>query len=71
MSLKEMLPSVRSLPPREKLQLLHFLADEIAAESGVPTLDADVTYPIWTPLPDSGEAAKTLSAFLEATPKAL
>ena len=69
MSLREMLPSVRSLPHSDKIRLLRFLADELAHDEEIPSLHSETEYTIWTPLPDSGDAARTLSEFLQASSK--
>lgn len=65
MSLSELLPSVQDLPRRDKLQLMQWLATQLATEEEVPLLSPDVEYPVWSPY-DSHEAAATLAAFLEA-----
>jgi hypothetical protein len=64
MSLSELLPTVQGLPRRDKLQLMQWLAAQLAKEEEVPLLSPDVEYPIWSPY-DSHEAAATLAAFLE------
>jgi hypothetical protein len=65
MSLKEMLPSVRTLPRTDKLRLMQFLVAELAQEGSEPSLTAGGIYPIYTPqgIPDS--AAETLAHYLK------
>jgi hypothetical protein len=67
MSLKEMLPSVRTLPRTDKLRLMQFLAAELAQEGSESLLTSGGVYPIYTPqgIPDS--AAETLAAYLKQT----
>ena len=67
MSLKEMLPSVRTLPRTDKLRLMQFIAAELAQEGSEPLLTAGGIYPIYTPqdIPDS--AAETLARYLKQT----
>jgi hypothetical protein len=64
MSLNELLPSVQELPRRDKLQLMEWLAAQLAKEENIPLLSPDVEYPIWSPY-DAHEAAATLASFLE------
>jgi len=64
MSLNQLLPSVQALPHAEKLQLLQWLAVQLANEEGLPLLSPDAEYPVWSPY-DAHEAAATLHAFLE------
>jgi hypothetical protein len=65
MSLVEMLPIVRSLSRIEKLQLIEFLADDLAqTEQPTPFLAGRV-YPLWSP-DQAYEAADVLLRELEA-----
>lgn len=64
MSLNELLPSVQEMPHKEKLQLMQWLATELAAGKQALILSPDVDYPVWSPY-DAHEAAATLTAFLE------
>jgi hypothetical protein len=64
MSLSQLLPYVQALPRLEKLQLMQWLAAQLAKEEGLPFLSPDVEYPTWSPY-DTHEAAADLHAFLE------
>ena len=64
MTLSQLLPSVQELPHADKLQLMQWLATQLANEEGVALLSSEETYPIWSPH-DSYEAAAVLSNFLE------
>jgi hypothetical protein len=64
-TLSHLLPSLEALPRPEKLQLMEWLAAQLAKEEDVPLLSPDIAYPVWSPY-DSHEAAATLSAFLES-----
>lgn len=64
MSLKELLPTVEELPRRDKLQLMQWLAAQLAQDEEAPLLSPDMEYSGWSPC-DAHEAAATLAAFLE------
>jgi hypothetical protein len=64
MSLSELLPAVHVLPRPEKLQLMQWLATDLAHEEGIPILQPDGEYPVWSPF-DAYEGAATLQAFLQ------
>jgi hypothetical protein len=64
MSITELLPVVQELPRQEKLQLMQWLATDLAEQEGVQILKPDTDYPVWSPF-DAHEAAATLHAFLE------
>jgi hypothetical protein len=64
MSFAELLPAIRTLPRADKLRLMQFLVVDLAREEGVPLLEAEAEYPIWTPLNAYG-AAETLMQLLE------
>lgn len=64
MSLLELFPAVRSLPREEKVQLLQFLAGELARDVGLPAFHPGDEYPIWSPY-DAFEAAGTLERALD------
>ena len=61
MTLSQLLPSVQELPHADKLQLMQWLATQLANEEGVALLSSEETYPIWSPH-DSYEAAAVLSS---------
>jgi hypothetical protein len=62
MSFTELLPTVRALPRADQLHLLRFLVDELAREAGVDLLQAQLSYPVWTPLNATDAAATLLKA---------
>lgn len=64
MSLTELLPTVHALSRDDRLRLLHYLADDLAREQGVPPLAPNVEYPVWTPY-NATEAAAALQKFLD------
>jgi hypothetical protein len=59
MSLADLLPTVRTLPRADKLRLLHLLVAELAREEGIPLVEEQGPYPIWTPY-HAFDAAATL-----------
>jgi hypothetical protein len=65
MSLTEMLPDIQSLPRADKLKLIQFLAQELAAAEGPPVLRAGQSYPVWSP-DQAFSAAETLLQTLRA-----
>lgn len=64
MILDELLPALRDLNRADKLRAIQYLAAELAKEENL-SLDANVEYPVWTPV-DAFEAAKALSDILKA-----
>jgi len=69
MTLLQLLPSVSALPHAEKVQLMQWLADQLAKDEGISPIVAGDEYPIWSPY-DSYEAAADLSVFLESEKEA-
>lgn len=63
--LAQLLPSLRSLKRTEKLQVIQFLAGELAHEED-ELLTPDVEYPIWSPY-DAYEAADVMLKCLKET----
>lgn len=63
MTLTELVPSVRELPRADKLRLMQFLVVDLAEDEGVPLLDTNAEYPVWTPI-NAFEAAETLTEML-------
>jgi len=59
MSLVDLLPTVRALPRADKLRLMHLLIAELAREEGIPLVEEQGSYPIWTPY-NAFDAAATL-----------
>ena len=57
MTLQEILPAVRQLPPAEKIELRRLLAEEAEALQDISPLEAGKTYYIYTPLECYGAAA--------------
>lgn len=70
MSLGEMLPAVRSLPDRDKLRLIHILAEDLShsseKESALRAINGDM--PIWTPF-GASDAAEMLLETLRVDAK--
>ena len=66
MCLKELLPTLQTLPRADKLRIVQYLVSELAREEGITLFEADKNYPIWTPY-NSFEAADTLLNALEGT----
>ncbi len=64
MSIAELMPTLKSLPRDEKLQVFRLLASELTREAGVDMLQSGVSYPIWTPF-DAFDAAQSLQRMLE------
>jgi hypothetical protein len=63
MSLAEILPNVQNLSRVDKLRLIQFLAQELAAGEGDPSLAAGQPYPVWSP-DQAFAAAETLLQIL-------
>ena len=63
MSLAELMPSVQSLSPTDKLELLRLLAGELREANSILPLEVGKEYPIWSPF-DADEAALALQAIL-------
>jgi hypothetical protein len=59
MSLTELLPALQALSRADRLRLLQLLVDGLAREEGIPQLEADKSYPVWTPY-QAQDAAVTL-----------
>ena len=64
MSNPELLAQMRQLSRIEKLQIMQFLAAELAKEEALKSLDNDVVYRLWSPY-DYGDAAQKLMSLLE------
>jgi hypothetical protein len=64
MSITELLPHLKALPRVDKLRLIQFLASELAREEGLPLLESDGAFPLWTPY-GAFDAAATLLHALE------
>ena len=59
MSLGDLVPLLQSLPRAEKLQAIHLLILDLAREEGVPLIQPDAAYPIWSPY-QAHDAAEVL-----------
>ena len=59
MSLSELLPSLQSLSRAEKLQVMRFLVSDLGEGDQGPTINADLDYPIWSPI-NASDAASIL-----------
>jgi hypothetical protein len=64
-SLIEVLPSVQTLLPADKLRLIQFLAQDLAQGEAEPLLAAGQSYPLWSPF-DAFDAAAALLRALES-----
>lgn len=63
-SITQLLPTVQAMPRAEKIQLIQWIATQLAQDEGVVALSPDVKYALLSPS-ESHEAASVLSAFLE------
>ena len=59
MSLVELLPELNALPRAEKLRLIQILVVDLAREEGIPLVEENVSYPVWSPH-DAFDAAETM-----------
>jgi hypothetical protein len=59
MSLSELIPAVRALPFADKLSLIQALTIDLAEDEGIPPLQTDATYAVWSPH-DAYQAASIL-----------
>jgi len=66
MSLTELIPIIRALSDREKVQLFDMLKAELAREDRIVPLEHEKTYPVWTPYGAYGAARVLLNALQEA-----
>jgi hypothetical protein len=64
MSVAELLPTLQTLSRADKLKVMQFLVQELAAEEEALSLQPGVTYPVWSPY-NSHDAAQKLAALLE------
>lgn len=58
-SLKELLPKLHELPRADKLRLIQLMVVDLAREEGVPLIEADQSFPVWSPH-NAFSAAETL-----------
>jgi hypothetical protein len=64
MSLAELMPTLKSLPRDEKIQVLRLLAFDLTQDAGVNVFQSGASYPIWTPF-SAYDAAQSLQRLLE------
>ncbi len=64
MSYSELLPTLQTLSRADKLKVMQFLVQELAAEEEALLLQPGATYSVWSPY-NSHEAAQKLAALLE------
>jgi hypothetical protein len=64
MSTTELIPLIDPLSSAEKFQLLQYLITELGKEAGVFPLNANITYPVWTPYGIPAETVDKLAAML-------
>ena len=49
MSLSELLPIVRALPRSQRWQLVQLIVADLASEEGLPPIDSNQPYMVWSP----------------------
>lgn len=64
MSVAQLLPTLQNLSRAEKLQVMQFLVQELAAEEEISLLKPGATYHVWSPY-NSHDAAHKLATLLE------
>jgi hypothetical protein len=64
MSVTELLSTLGNLSRAEKLQVMQFLVQELAAEEEASLLQPGATYHVWSPY-NSHDAAQKLATLLE------
>lgn len=64
MSVAELLSTLQTLSRADKLKVMQFLVQELAAEEEALLLQPGATYPVWSPY-NSHDAAQKLAALLE------
>lgn len=63
MTVKELLPTLKSLSKADKLRIMQFLVFELAREENA-LLQSGATYPVWSPY-NSHEAAHKLADLIK------
>jgi hypothetical protein len=64
MSVAELLSTLQTLSRADKLKVMQFLVQELAAEEEALLLQPGATYSVWSPY-NSHDAAQKLAALLE------
>lgn len=64
MSVAELLSTLQTLSRADKLKVMQFLVQELAAEEEALLLQPGATYPVWSPY-NSHDAAHKLAVLLE------
>ncbi|HRW07206.1 MAG TPA: hypothetical protein P5121_19015 [Caldilineaceae bacterium] len=64
MSTTELIPLIAPLSSAEKFQLLQYLVTELGKAAGAFPLNANATYPVWTPYGIPAESADKLATML-------
>jgi hypothetical protein len=64
MNVAELLPTLQTLSRADKLKVMQFLVQELAAEEEALSLQPGATYPVWSPY-NSHDAAQQLAALLK------
>jgi hypothetical protein len=64
MSLADLLPAVQSLPHPDQLRLVQVLTSGLGRAEGLPEVQPDAAYPVWSPY-DAFEAAGILEQTLQ------
>lgn len=66
MSLAEMLPSIRQLPPIEKLRLIRILAEELDTTEGIFPFEPNKIYYLPTPYNSFGAGRALMNAMTKS-----
>jgi len=64
MSNPELLEQLRQLSDDEQVEIIQILTAELAKKKGLPSLDNEVAYRLWSPY-DYNDAAQKLMSLLE------
>lgn len=66
MSIAQMLPEVRGLSRQDKIELFHFLAQDLEGDE-TPALEIGRVYPIWSPTEAFAAVDTLLQVLKDAT----
>ncbi len=64
MSLSELFPQIHVLPRSEKWRLVQLMLADLAREENALTIEADESYPVWSPY-EAFDAADTMLRVLK------
>lgn len=65
MTLNELLPEIKQLPPSDKIKLIRFLAEDLDTDDDIAPLEAHKTYFIATPYEAYGAGKVLMEAMAE------